>query len=214
MIFTCLSIRLFAYLQTGLGVNRCHYNETVLTLTLKAECVSITIDHGIVVDEETVVMLDFYFKLKFKRGDLSYPHYINKGIRKISDDGSKDTMVESDLRKILCNFQNMQAQVQIWQCCLEYDDDSPIKLACNRQLLQISIINYCLSILSEQERFVVEYRLIYRKKWEDIYLLSEEKWGTVNGYSIRTMKRKQYIAIKKMLEFVHSTNLDSYFGSI
>jgi len=39
-----------------------------MLLTLKAECVSIIVSYIIVVTNEAVVMLDFYFKLKFEGG--------------------------------------------------------------------------------------------------------------------------------------------------
>jgi len=41
-----------------------------MLLTLKAECVSVITDYIIVIIKGTVVMLDFYFKLKFERGDF------------------------------------------------------------------------------------------------------------------------------------------------
>jgi len=47
-----------------------------MLLTLKSECVIIMADYITIVIRKTVVMLDFYFKLKFEGGDLSYPHYI------------------------------------------------------------------------------------------------------------------------------------------
>ena len=42
-----------------------------MLLTLKDECVSIIADHITVVIEGTVVMLDFYLKLKFEGGDFT-----------------------------------------------------------------------------------------------------------------------------------------------
>ena len=67
---------LFVYLQIRLGANRYHYNETVIKamkmlLTLKAESVSLVTDYIIEVVKGTVVMLDFYFKLKFEGGDFT-----------------------------------------------------------------------------------------------------------------------------------------------
>ena len=41
-----------------------------MLLTLKDESVSLITDYIIAVIKGTVVMLDFYFKLKFERGDF------------------------------------------------------------------------------------------------------------------------------------------------
>jgi len=42
-----------------------------MLLTLKAESVSLVTDYIIEVVKGTVVMLDFYFKLKFEGGDVT-----------------------------------------------------------------------------------------------------------------------------------------------
>jgi len=42
-----------------------------MLLTLKAECVSVITDYIIVIIKGTVVILGFYFKLKFEGGDFT-----------------------------------------------------------------------------------------------------------------------------------------------
>jgi len=42
-----------------------------MLLTLKSYCVSIIVDHIVVVIKGAVVMLNFYFKLKFEGGDFT-----------------------------------------------------------------------------------------------------------------------------------------------
>lgn len=121
-----------------------------------------------------------------------------------------ESLIEWELREILSTFLNKQAQVRVWQCCLAYEEKSQLKNNLDKQMLQVNIIAQCISILNEMEKFVVENHLVYQKTWEETYILFERRWGAMNGRSIRTMKRMQSKAIQKMIEFIHSSDLEDY----
>lgn len=120
-------------------------------------------------------------------------------------------MTETYMKEWLQTFQALSARADAWQYCLSVDDNSEIKLNCEKLMLQIKIIGRCISVLNEKEKFMIENHLIYQKTWDETYILFEEKWGKINGRSIRTMKRMQCKAIQKMLDFLQDSKLDIYF---
>lgn len=119
-------------------------------------------------------------------------------------------MTEPYLKELLRSLQTYQVQKKIWKSCLLFEMDLDMKNRYEKLSLQLHIIESCLSVLKEKDKYVIENHLINQKTWEETYILFEERWGTLNGRSIRTLKRMQKKALQEMLDFLHSSKMEIY----
>ncbi len=78
--------------------------------------------------------------------------------------------------------------------------------------LLIEIIETCLTILTEEEKFVIESHLIKHLTWMQIELLFVKIWGPENMRSERTLKRMQQNALSKITKFINEYELENYIA--
>ena len=81
----------------------------------------------------------------------------------------------------------------------------------SKELLKGSTTLLVLNLLKEEHKFVIEKHLIQHYVWKETLELFEEKWGVMNSRSERTLKRMQSEGLEKILEFIKTSKLESYF---
>lgn len=76
--------------------------------------------------------------------------------------------------------------------------------------LLIEMIETCLTVLTDEERFVIETHLIKNYTWLQIESLFEQQWGPEHMRSERTLKRMQKNALCKIADFMNNYEIEKY----
>lgn len=125
----------------------------------------------------------------------------------------ENNMTQQETKKMIKTFTLHKNRLHILQNCMhspKYNHNTTISTDLHNALLLTNIIETCLSLLSEEERFVTDLHLIQNYKWDDIEILFENRWGKANGRSERTLKRMQENALKKITAFINEANIEQY----
>lgn len=111
-------------------------------------------------------------------------------------------MNKTELKEILKQYYKIQIQ---YIYLSEHTTIHTDKLKQNQQTYEI--INDALSILNEKELFLIQYHLIEHHTWKETDLFIAKVYGDFYRRSDRTLKRKQNIALEKMIDFVNKVYL-------
>ncbi len=122
-----------------------------------------------------------------------------------------NSMTKTEVKNLLFSYQQLVMKQKIWKECLKISNDICLKKDYQKNLLQLNIINESLNLLKEEHKFVIEKHLIQHYVWKETLELFEEKWGVMNSRSERTLKRMQSEGLEKILEFIKTSKLESYF---
>jgi hypothetical protein len=112
-------------------------------------------------------------------------------------------MTEKCLKKLLQDFIAMQEKEILLKPHPEVLNSPDWK----NQGFQIKVLKSAMSILTKKENFIIESHLILHNTWPETYDLFEERYGSKNSCSDRTLKRIQNKALKKMLDFINSLSV-------
>lgn len=112
-------------------------------------------------------------------------------------------MTEQGLKKLLYHFDTVQKQVEELRDCPELFQDVSALSKYGRQSCQIRFLTGAMRILSKQEMYVVETRLMRHNTWAETTSMFEKQYGPVNARSERTLKGVQDRALKKMTAFIN-----------
>lgn len=112
-------------------------------------------------------------------------------------------MTEQGLKKLLYHFDASQKQVEELRDCPELFQDVSALSKYGRQSCQIRFLTSAMRILSKQEMYVVETRLMRHNTWAETTSMFEKQYGPVNARSERTLKGVQDRALKKMTAFIN-----------
>lgn len=122
-------------------------------------------------------------------------------------------MTDVCLKKFLESLKRRQMQIELWKNRLLIEDDVTLK-EYEDLVLQITIIQSAMELLTDEKRFIIETHIINHNTWRVTERLYEEKWGMGNGRSERTLKRKQSDALREMAEFVKTSKMEKVFSAI
>lgn len=114
-------------------------------------------------------------------------------------------MSEKSLKKLLQDFIAMQEKEILLKPHREVFNLPDWE----NQVFQIKVLKSAMSLLTNKELFIIESHLILHNTWPETYDLYEEKYGSKNSCSDRTLKRIQNKALKKMLDFINSLSIQS-----
>ncbi|MDO4267414.1 MAG: hypothetical protein Q4C73_02985 [Eubacteriales bacterium] len=110
----------------------------------------------------------------------------------------------SDLKKLISSYSSICSQIQLLRL-FEAANSSSAKQSVHVSSLELKLymIRACLSILSPEERFIIQNHLINQLTWEQTIHIYETIYGTANGKSERTLKRIQKNALNKISCFLN-----------
>jgi len=70
---------------------------------------------------------------------------------------------------------------------------------------KVAVVHSWLSILSDEQRFVVTKHLLDRLPWPLVVIEYEKRWGIKAGKAERTLKRFQSQALQTIITFIHNS---------
>lgn len=119
-------------------------------------------------------------------------------------------MTEVQLKKLLRQLHGAKIQNSLLEESLSVSGGNPV-IQPYRNHFQFRIIEEVLNILNQDEKFIIETRLVYHHTWPETMKLFCEKKGAGGERSERTLKRMQSRALKKMAGFINHSLLNGYF---
>lgn len=112
-------------------------------------------------------------------------------------------MTEQGLKRLLYHFNASQKLVEEMRDCPELFQDVSALSRYGRQSCQLKFLAGAMRILSKQELYVVETRIMDHNTWAETTTMYEKQYGPVNARSERTLKGVQDRALKKMTAFIN-----------
>lgn len=112
--------------------------------------------------------------------------------------------MELKLKDLLYNFKELKQQAAILKKCPDFSHDEKVQSDYHKKAFQLTVLTSAVNILNEKEKFVIEMHLIRQMSWPEVTKLYEERYGTADSRSERTLKRMQKKAITKMEDFIRS----------
>ena len=112
-------------------------------------------------------------------------------------------MTEQGLKRLLYHFNASQKLVEEMRDCPELFQDVSALSRYGRQSCQLKFLSGAMKILSKQELYVVETRIMDHNTWAETTTMYEKQYGPVNARSERTLKGVQDRALKKMTAFIN-----------
>ena len=117
-------------------------------------------------------------------------------------------MTENDVKLLFKSMKNMKAKREILKCLektdAEYDQICKI----------LYVMENSLDVLSESEREIIQMHLVEGTTWERVITQYEERHGRQNGYSKRTYERLQQKALKRLVEVIGNSEIESFLRKI
>lgn len=120
-------------------------------------------------------------------------------------------MTETQIKNLIHTFQEKKAQVELLRECADIYDNENVRQQYEKKYFQIKVLTDMLSILSDEEKFVIETHLMRHHTWIETVKLFSEKYGKANEKSERTLKRIQSRALKKMINFIKHLPIQDCF---
>lgn len=112
-------------------------------------------------------------------------------------------MTEQGLKQLLYHFDAAQKQVEQLKDSPELFQDISALSRYGRQSCQIRFLTGAMRVLSKQELYVVETRIMRHNTWAETTSMFEKQYGSMNARSERTLKGVQDRALKKMTAFIN-----------
>lgn len=114
-------------------------------------------------------------------------------------------MTKEELKNLLRNFRNMQAQ-------LKYLEELPngqdiLQTTFREKKRMIKLIECAFTILDKKEQFVIETHLINQETWAETSRKLQDCFGMECLRSDRTLKRIQNRALEKIITFMEEVSI-------
>lgn len=124
--------------------------------------------------------------------------------------------MEQLVRAAICKYHDYVAEAQLYEKWAEQTDETEAKKQLELLNLKIVAINSWLTILSTDERFVVQKHLIEELEWARIAFEYRERWKKEFERTERTLQIYQANALAKIAEFArrHKTITLKLFADV
>ena len=117
-------------------------------------------------------------------------------------------MTENDVKLLFKSMKKLKAKREILKCLektdAEYDQICKI----------LYVMENSLDVMSESEREIIQMHLVEGTTWERVITQYEERHGRQNGYSKRTYERLQQKALKRLVEVIGNSDIESFLRKI
>ena len=113
------------------------------------------------------------------------------------------------IKEALLQYRHWQAEHAVALSLHRNLDDVP-----PRSKQKVAVIRSWLSILSDEQRFVITKHLLDRLPWPLVVIEYEKRWGKKDGKSERTLKRFQSQALQSISDFIASNDYRSDIAQI
>ena len=111
--------------------------------------------------------------------------------------------MENRIRNALMNYEVYRAEINVCREWAKDCDSKPVRRRLRLLEQRVVIIEYWMSLLNEDEAFVVSKHLIDGIEWGRIANLYEQKWGLQFAKAERTLVCYQANALKKIARYAN-----------
>lgn len=119
-------------------------------------------------------------------------------------------MQSEEMKTLLGRYKELEFEKIILEQTLVDHENEKVNQRLEKIEAQMKIFDTLLGVLNTDESFIIQNRLILKRKWNDVIILYEETFGRENVKSERTLKQIQANAIDKIIRYIMRTNTTQF----
>lgn len=124
-------------------------------------------------------------------------------------------MTEEMIKNFIKSYSELRARRDIFDKIRIYshnENNDSDENEYSQLAIKMQIIESALEFLTEDEKKIIQLRLIDNTKWTEVKSIREQEVGIESNYSERTFMRIQKSALKKIEDFISENKLEQYIN--